>query len=222
MTTHAEMTPDQRRVAGMISRLDYRHPPGDVTAAVMERIKARHPAPIDARSLSWLRNLLRWLMTPRLWRVAPAAPLGAVFGVMLFIFVLSLGESDSPRLDRTETAGFGEQAELGASSVGLENGDGGTPLVVFTVRTEDARNVALIGSFNNWRDQGFEMLPVENQDGLWTIAVPLEQGRYEYAFLLNGERIMDDSQALLFKDDGFGNRNSVIIVEDHEQTHGYS
>lgn len=222
MPIDPEMTTDQKRIARMISRLDYRLPPGDVTATVMERIQAGQPRLAGSQNLSWLKSAVRWLMTPRPWRIAPAAPLGAVLGGMLLVLVLSLGESEDPDRDRVDFPGFRDHAELGNSSLLPEEGNGAPSLVVFTVRAEGASNVALIGTFNNWRDQGFEMRPAKNQDGLWTIAVPLEQGRYEYAFLLNGDRIMDDPQALLFKDDGFGNRNSVIIVEDYEHTHGYS
>ncbi len=222
MTTCTEMNPDQRRVAAMISRLDYRLPPGDVTAAVMERIQRAHPEPVASRNVSWLRDAVHWLLTPRPWHVPPAAPLGAVFGVMLLVVVLGLGAPERMQVDRVTFVGSDDPAQVPVSSLALEDVEGGRTLVVFTVRAEDARDVALIGSFNNWRDQGFAMRPAENQHGLWTIAVPLEQGRYEYAFLLNGERFMDDPQALLFKDDGFGNRNSVIIVGDHEHIHGYS
>lgn len=222
MPTQTEMTPDQCRVAAMLSRLDYHLPPGDVTAAVMERIQAGQPTPAESQRTSWLRSAVRWLMTPQPWRIAPAAPLGAAFGVLFLVLVLGLGDPEGPGRDRGEVPGLTNQAEFAASSLLSEHGSDGPPLVVFTVRAGEARNVALIGTFNNWRDQGFEMRPVENQEGLWAIAVPLEQGRYEYAFLLNGERIMDDPQALLFKDDGFGNRNSVIIVEDHDHTHVYS
>lgn len=222
MTTRTEMTPDHCRVAAMISRMDYRLPPGDVTAAVMERIQTKRPASATFRGPSWLRTLLHWLVTPRPLRVAPAVPLGAVAGVIFVLFFLGLNEVQEPGADLTAIAGNAEQRELPAASMVVEDGEGGPSLVVFTIRAENARNVALIGSFNNWRDQGFEMRPAANNEDLWTIAVPLEQGRYEYAFLLNGERILADPQALLFKDDGFGSRNSVIIVEDHEQSHLYS
>lgn len=222
MPKHPEMTPDQRRVAEMISRLDYRLPPGDFTSAVMVRIPSNKPKPSDSRSQFWLKEVVCWLITPRPWRIAPAAPLGVVIGVMLLVIVSSLGDSEGPLFDRVKSPGFGEQSELNASSDTHQDGVSDAQHIVFTVLAAGARNVALIGTFNNWRNQGYEMRPVDQHEGLWTITVSLEQGRYEYAFLLNGERIMDDPQALLFKEDGFGNRNSVIIVEDYELVQGYS
>ncbi|SDB42544.1 Glycogen recognition site of AMP-activated protein kinase [Desulfonatronum thiosulfatophilum] len=222
MTKHTETDLDQSRIAGLISRLDYSLPPGDVTATVMRRIKAQHPAPAASRRLFRLTDLWRWLITPKPLRIVPAAPLGAGLVVMLLVFVLTMGKLEEPMGDLAENEGAGAQAGLPVSDMVLGGMDQDLPLVVFMVQAEDARKVSLVGSFNNWRDHGFEMRPVENLEGYWAISVALERGQHEYAFLVNGEQIMDDPQALLSVDDDFGNRNSVIIVEDHEQAYGYS
>ncbi|GAB6056951.1 glycogen-binding domain-containing protein [Desulfonatronum parangueonense] len=222
MMKHTENDLDQSRIAGLISRLDYSLPPGDVTATVMRRLKAQHPAPAASSRLFRLRDLWRWLITPKPLRIVPAAPLGAGCLVMLLVLALNMGKFEEPMNGGAENPGANAQAGLPASDMVLGNMDQDLPLVVFMVQAEDARNVSLVGSFNNWREQGYEMRPVDNLEGFWAISVPLELGQHEYAFLVNGERIMDDPQALLSMDDDFGNRNSVIIVEGHEQAHGYS
>jgi len=41
----------------------------------------------------------------------------------------------------------------------------------------------VVGDFNAW-----EATPLtdENQDGIWTASIPLQPGRYEYAFVIDG------------------------------------
>lgn len=142
-----------------------------------------------------------------------------------------------PSLAHNEPAAFSQVPDAGeADRIGLEAEVLAQPMgvsmaspdvanretiqVVFSIQVEDAREVALIGSFNNWQGGEYRLRPGEGQ-GVWSISVPLEQGRHEYAFLLNGNRIMPDPGALLYKDDGFGNLNSVIVVDDHDQNHAY-
>lgn len=46
----------------------------------------------------------------------------------------------------------------------------------------------------------------------------LPMGRHEYAFLIDGERIVPDPGALLYHEDGFGNRNAVLILGGNGET----
>ena len=41
----------------------------------------------------------------------------------------------------------------------------------------------------------------------------LEKGRHAYAFLVDGKRLVSDPAALLGEEDGFGNRNSILVIE---------
>ena len=49
--------------------------------------------------------------------------------------------------------------------------------------------------------------------GLWSIVLPLPPGRYEYKFVLDGEKWVPDPGNEEEVDDGFGSVNSIIIVE---------
>ncbi len=81
--------------------------------------------------------------------------------------------------------------------------------VIFTYRG-NCRSVCISGDFNNWsRSQCL----TQQGEGLWTIRLLLEPGRYRYGFLLDGERWVPDPNGLLEENDGFGNRNSVLILE---------
>jgi 1,4-alpha-glucan branching enzyme len=55
--------------------------------------------------------------------------------------------------------------------------------ILFVVPALDAENVAVVGDFNAW-----EATPLsdDNEDGIWTAAIPLPPGRYEYAFVIDG------------------------------------
>jgi len=54
--------------------------------------------------------------------------------------------------------------------------------------------------------------------GAWMLEAELPPGDHEYLFLVNGERLVPDPLAPLTRDDGFGNRNSIMfVVGENEQ-----
>ena len=73
-----------------------------------------------------------------------------------------------------------------------------------------AKSVAIAGSFNRW-DPGQDRLTGPDRNGIWTILLPLSQGRYEYRFVINNsEWVLDPSAPSM--DDGLGETNSIVIV----------
>ena len=82
--------------------------------------------------------------------------------------------------------------------------------VRFSIRALSAKSVALAGTFNHW-DPEKDRLAGPDRDGIWTITLPLADGRYEYCFVINGKDWMPDPSAPSV-DDELGRRNSVIIV----------
>jgi hypothetical protein len=40
----------------------------------------------------------------------------------------------------------------------------------------------------------------------------LPDGRYEYMFLVDGQKMIQDPEALIHQEDGFGNQNSVLVL----------
>jgi 1,4-alpha-glucan branching enzyme len=71
--------------------------------------------------------------------------------------------------------------------------------------------VSLAGSFNRWEAPGIP-LRRSSVTGLWTVTVPLAVGEQQYLFLVDGNRWIPDPTAHAQVDDGFGRRNSVIVV----------
>ncbi len=90
----------------------------------------------------------------------------------------------------------------------LDAADGG---VRFSFLAPSAKSVAIAGSFNRW-DPGHDRLAGPDRNGIWTILLPLSQGRYEYRFVINNsEWVLDPSAPSV--DDGLGEKNSIVIVQ---------
>ena len=49
----------------------------------------------------------------------------------------------------------------------------------------DAKTVALLGDFNQWRPDAHPMK--RNSDGLWQKAIFVDPGKHEYKFRVDGE-----------------------------------
>lgn len=77
------------------------------------------------------------------------------------------------------------------------------------------RSVCLAGTFNNW---SITATPMEDADGdgIWKIVLSLPRGEHQYKFVVDGTVWVTDMKAEAFRDDGYGGRNSVVIVGDTE------
>jgi 1,4-alpha-glucan branching enzyme len=53
---------------------------------------------------------------------------------------------------------------------------------------------------------------VRGSDGVWSVTVPLPVGEHRYEFVVDNRRWVPDPTAHSQVDDGFGGRNSVIVV----------
>ena len=83
-------------------------------------------------------------------------------------------------------------------------------LVRLVVLQPEARTVDLAGDFNGWDPT---RTPLEQTaTGAWTVTIPLQPGRYEYMFVVDGMQWVVDPFAVEQTDDGFGSRNAVLDV----------
>ena len=79
----------------------------------------------------------------------------------------------------------------------------------FSLYAPQAQHVALIGDFNGWGSMGeVKLVPVGK--GIWSANVALPAGRYQYAFLVNGQHWVTDPRAQQHVKDDFGRQNAVI------------
>ncbi len=83
--------------------------------------------------------------------------------------------------------------------------------VPFVVYAPGARSVVLVGDFNDW-DKAATPLRPTGSSGAWVVTVPLQPGRYRYAFVVDGTRWLADPGAPRAPDDDFGTPNSVLTV----------
>ena len=85
--------------------------------------------------------------------------------------------------------------------------------ITFSMRADatQVQSIAVVGDFNDW-DPDRNPLTDVNHDGLWTTTLKLEPGRYEYMFIIDGQKWVPDPSAYQYVNDGFGNKNAVLEI----------
>lgn len=79
----------------------------------------------------------------------------------------------------------------------------------FTIaKKPQARSITIAGSFNNWNPQ---LNYLRKNNDSWDIFLPLEPGKYEYKFVVDGQWILDPNNKNKSRDEN-GNSNSVVII----------
>jgi Glycogen recognition site of AMP-activated protein kinase len=170
----------------MLRRMEDREPPPDLVGRVLESLAPK-------RISAW-RRLYLWLQTPRTLSISPMKLIPATAAVAALI--VAVATVIAPR----------QPALRGAKQETVR-----LVPVVFTLESPRAHTVSLIGSFNEWSPAGFEMRPTA-EGRLWMLKIELPEGRYRYAFLVDGRLVMADPRSPFVESDGFGNRNSIILV----------
>ncbi len=77
------------------------------------------------------------------------------------------------------------------------------------------KRVNLFGQFNSWNRQNLPMTD-KNGDGILEIEIPLDPGRYEYKFYVDGKELIDPENPLKVTN-GMGDFNSVRIIEEQDE-----
>lgn len=77
----------------------------------------------------------------------------------------------------------------------------------FSIYSADAKEVYLIGSFNDWSPKKHPMN--QNSLGVWKKTVIIPPGIYEYKFLIDGQWTIDPQNGLTCMN-CFGTKNSVL------------
>jgi hypothetical protein len=186
--TPVNLEKDLSRIAGLIADIRYAEPPESLTEKVLAKIKPR--------KLTLLKRLWRRLRTPVSVTPLRLFPAGAS---VLVILILAL-----PLLWRAPEDRFVTQTVNQVTDQGLNT-------VLLFLDKPDAIDVEVIGSFNNWSQEGVRMV-WDKDRGLWVGALHLKRGSYEYAFRVNNREIVADPKAMLHRDDGFGHQNSILII----------
>ena len=75
-----------------------------------------------------------------------------------------------------------------------------------------AASVTIVGDFNDWDPRRTQLVRASHE-GLWRARLRLVPGVYQYSFVLDGTAWVSDPLAKTMLADGFGGKNSVIIVD---------
>lgn len=140
----------------------------------------------------WGGAALRWIRRGRPVSVSPLGGLGLAAAVVLLLLVQWwwLAPREGPA-----TVSAADAAEV----------------VQFVLVAPGAAQVTLVGDFNDWDTTATPMRTVPG-NGVWTVTVPLDAGRYRYSFVVDGTTWVQDPSAPAALEDDFGRPNSVVTV----------
>jgi serine protease AprX len=96
---------------------------------------------------------------------------------------------------------------VGCSPPRVENGR-----LVFLYHDDEAKSVALVGDFNSWDTV---LTPLrKDESGLWFAEVEAPKaGRYQYKFIVDGSRWLEDPSNGMKVPDNYGGLNSVLAID---------
>jgi len=162
--------------------------PVDFAQSIMTKISQKE---IQIQT-SWMDRIKKQISSPRFsFRLAGAAAVAVL--VVFFAFTFIFNTPDTYPICSAE--------------------------VQFSLKINDskAHTVAIAGDFNGWNPQA-NILEDPEGDGIWTGTLNLEPGRYEYMFVLDGEKWFPDPNALRYVKDGFGNKNAILEINNCNST----
>jgi len=163
---------------------------------VPEGFAASVMAAIEPRKISAWTRLRLWLVRPQVMTFKPLQVIPAMT-LVVALAVLAVFKMDGPVQDdaiRLSTVRF-----------------------IMNDSSMQATTVSVIGSFNEWKADRSVMWYNEDEKA-WILEAQLPPGDHAYLFLVDGEQLVPDPQAHMTRDDGFGNKNSILFVNgDNEQ-----
>ena len=82
-----------------------------------------------------------------------------------------------------------------------------------------ADRIYLVGDFNDWNNTSHPLQ--RDREGNWSISIDLERGRaYQFRYLCDGNRWMNDSQADAYELNPYSSDNFVVLTDlDAETDH---
>lgn len=173
--------------------------PVTVDASARERLmEAVRAEPRPRRDLP----LVGWLVSPKRFVLPPIATLAAAAGLVGIGVVTGYLINRDGRAPTERSQGAVVESQLPDSVA--------PRAIKFVLVAPQASQVSVVGDFNGWDAAAS---PAARQpDGSWTTFVTLEPGRHVYSFVIDGAHFVADPAAPMAPDDGYGHRNSVVVV----------
>lgn len=95
---------------------------------------------------------------------------------------------------------------VGCKPPRIENGR-----LLFLFHDDAAMSVSVAGDFNGWSEVATPLK--RNRDGLWSTEIVIRSsGRFEYKFIVDGQRWVEDPSNGMKAPDNYGGLNSVVVV----------
>lgn len=183
----------------------------DLALNALERLP-RLPAPVNLadnimaaivpKRQSALARLRTWMeLRPLLgWEFAGTG--FAAYALIAILAPMSLTHTGGDVMQMASSSSLSRVAHL-------PSGDGN--VMHFSLYAPQANSIILVGDFNGWgSDSEISLKPVGN--GTWGVTTPLPSGRYQYAFLVDGQRWVTDPNAEQHINDDFGRQNAVVTI----------
>lgn len=96
---------------------------------------------------------------------------------------------------------------VGCSPPRVEDGH-----LIFVYHDDAAQSVALAGDFNGWNQAAHPLK--KDGSGLWLVDITTpEPGRYQYKFIVDDKRWIEDPSNGMKVSDGYGGLNSLLVIE---------
>jgi len=127
--------------------------------------------------------------------------LGGLAAAASIIAVIALAATLSNRAAPSSKAAVTQQPPSAAQTIH------------FVLVNESAKQVHLVGDFNNWSREKTPLVKGANH-GTWIVSIPLTAGKHEYAFIVddeNGQHWVADPLSTKVTDE-FGTESSIIRV----------
>ncbi|MGE0441294.1 MAG: isoamylase early set domain-containing protein [Gemmatimonadales bacterium] len=186
------MTEPEDPLAPFVARL--REPADlspDFTARVMAEIDRTTPREAPPPGIRWWQR--RWT-----FEIGPLGGLAAAAGLAAIAFLGHWsGRSVVPPVPAPAPA-------LAAAPAAIRTAQ-------FVLVAPEAASVTLIGDFNDWSPAATPLVKSTGADGVWSVTIPLDPGRYRYAFMVDGDVWRPDPEAQASEDE-FGRPSSVVTI----------
>jgi hypothetical protein len=181
---------DEIFITELIRNIPEHEIPEDLSTKVIRSLKPK--------KLSIWRRIYLIAKRPKMITITPLRAATSMLSILI-VFAVVL-KYQPQRLDTTVT-----QNELKMKAV------------TFELEAIGARSVSLIGSFNGWKPEKYEMRknPKNNK---WIIEIRIPTGSHEYAFLIDNKQSIPDPNSVFYKNDGFNSRNSLLYVSSDNES----
>ena len=83
---------------------------------------------------------------------------------------------------------------------------------VYRLKIQPQNDIFLTGGFNGWTPNDPKFQLRKGTDGLWSVTVKIDQGRWEYKFVVDGQQFYD-SFAKEIEPDETGRKKSLVTVK---------